>query len=98
MQSSALDFYPVAPGSGQFALGSPVIKTATLKFENGRMLSIEARNQSEKNVYVTRVTLNGRRLDRRYITYSELTAGGTLVLQMSRNREIALNQVRTGAK
>lgn len=79
---SALGFYPVAPGSDQYSLGSPVVKTATLKFENGRTLTIRAEDQSEKNVYVRRVTLNGKRLDRRYITHAELISGGTLVFEM----------------
>ena len=79
---SALGFYPVAPGSDQYALGSPVVKTAVIKLENGKTLAIEARNQSAKNVYVKHVTLNGRRIDRRHITHGELMNGGSLVFQM----------------
>ena len=80
---SALGFYPVAPGSGQYALGSPVVKTAVVKLENGKSLTIEAKDQDEKNVYVKQVTLNGKRIDdRRYITHSELMAGGKLVFEM----------------
>ncbi len=80
---SALGFYPVAPASGQYAIGSPIVKTAVLRLENGRTLTIEARDQSEDNVYVSRVTLNGRELDRRYLTYSDIASGGKLVFQMS---------------
>lgn len=80
---SALGFYPVAPGSGQYALGSPLIKTATLKLENGRILSIEARDQSQENVYVRRVLLNGRALNRNHLTYSEITNGGKIVFEMA---------------
>jgi putative alpha-1,2-mannosidase len=80
---SALGFYPVAPASGQYVLGSPSISSATLRLENGRTLSIEARGQSEKNVYVSRVTLNGRDLGRDYLTYSDIVGGGKLVFYMS---------------
>jgi predicted alpha-1,2-mannosidase len=80
---SALGFYPVAPASGMYMLGSPAIKTAILKLENGRTLRIEARNQSDKNVYVSRVLLNGRELNRDFVTYPELAGGGTLVFTMS---------------
>lgn len=80
---TALGFYPVAPGSGQYSLGSPVVKTAVISLENGRKLSIEARNQSDKNVYVKSVTLNGRPIDRRYITFDEINAGGKLIFEMS---------------
>ncbi|MBV9242935.1 MAG: glycoside hydrolase family 92 protein, partial [Acidobacteria bacterium] len=53
------------------------------RLENGRTFNIEARDQSEKNVYVTRVTLNGRDLARNYITYDDIMAGGKLVFYMS---------------
>jgi putative alpha-1,2-mannosidase len=59
-----------------------VIKSAVLKFENGKALTIKAENQGEKNVYVKRVTLNGRRLDRPHITHAELMVGGTLIFEM----------------
>ena len=80
---SALGFYPVAPGSGQYALGSPLVKTAVLKLENGRTLTIEAKNQSEKNVYVNRVLLNGRALDRTYLTFEQIMNGGKIVFEMT---------------
>ena len=80
---SALGFYPVAPGSGQYALGSPLVKSAVIKLENGKTLTIEAKDQSEKNVYVRYVTLNGRRIDGRHIKHGQLMTGGKLVFQMS---------------
>jgi putative alpha-1,2-mannosidase len=80
---SALGFYPVAPGSGQYSLGSPVVKTAAVKLENGRTLNIRAEGQGEKNVYVKSVTVNGKRLDRRHLTHAELMNGGTIVFEMS---------------
>ncbi len=83
---TALGFYPVAPGSDQYALGSPVIKSAVLKLENGRTLTIEALNQSEKSVYVQKVVVNGRTLDRNYITHAEIINGGKITFYMSERR------------
>jgi predicted alpha-1,2-mannosidase len=80
---STLGFYPVAPGSDQYALGSPAIKTAVLKLENGKTLTIEATNQSDVNVYVERVSLNGKPLNRHYITHAEIMNGGKLTFLMS---------------
>ncbi len=80
---SSLGFYPVAPGSDHYALGSPAIKSAVLKLENGRALTIEAVNQSDKNVYVKRVTVNGKTLNRNYITHAEIMGGGKIVFYMS---------------
>ncbi|MGD9561500.1 MAG: GH92 family glycosyl hydrolase [Pyrinomonadaceae bacterium] len=80
---SALGFYPVAPGSDQYQLGSPLVKTASLKLENGKTLTVEAVDQSAENVYVTRVLLNGKPLNRRFVTHSEIMNGGKLVFFMA---------------
>jgi predicted alpha-1,2-mannosidase len=83
---SALGFYPVAPASGQYQLGSPSVKTAVLHLENGKTLTIEAKDQSSENVYVKKVVLNGRILDRRYVTFDDITRGGRLVFYMSNSK------------
>ena len=80
---SSLGFYPVAPGSGQYALGSPKIKEAAVQLENGNVFHITAKSQSPKNVYVKRIELNGKVLSRNYITYKEIMEGGSLVYYMS---------------
>lgn len=80
---STLGFYPVAPGNDQYSLGSPAIKTAVLRLENGKTLTIEANNQSDKNVYVKKVLLNGKEIKRHYITHSEIMNGGKLTFEMS---------------
>jgi predicted alpha-1,2-mannosidase len=80
---SSLGFYPVAPASDQYQLGSPAIKTAILKLENGKTLRIEAPNQSDKNVYVREVLINGKPINRHYITHAEIMNGGKLTFLMS---------------
>jgi predicted alpha-1,2-mannosidase len=79
---STLGFYPIAPGSGQYSLGSPAIVSATVSLEHGKTFSIEAKNQSDKNVYVQKVELNGKPLNRFYITHEEIMTGGKLVFYM----------------
>lgn len=83
---SALGFYPVAPASGQYVIGSPVVKTAIITLENGKTLTIEARDQSDKNVYVRGVTVNGKPLNRDFLTFAEIMRGGKIVFQMSDKR------------
>ncbi len=80
---SALGFYPVAPASDHYALGSPLIKTAVLKLENGKTLTIEAKNQSDKNVYVREVSINGKVINRNFITHGEIMNGGKITFTMS---------------
>jgi predicted alpha-1,2-mannosidase len=80
---SSLGFYPVAPGSGQYSLGSPSVLAAVLPLENGKEFIVEAKNQSDRNVYVQRVELNGKTLDRLHITHEEIMQGGRLIFYMS---------------
>jgi predicted alpha-1,2-mannosidase len=80
---SALGFYPVCPGSGEYALGSPLIHGATLHLENGKDFTIQVKNQSAKNVYVKSATLNGQKLTRPFLAQQDVVKGGTLVFVMS---------------
>jgi predicted alpha-1,2-mannosidase len=79
---SSMGLYPVAPGSGQYSLGSPAVQKAVIRLENGRIFTIDTNNQSDKNVYVQKIELNGRPLVRLYITHEEIMAGGTLTFHM----------------
>jgi len=80
---TALGFYPVAPGEDAYWIGSPLVKSAKINLENGKSIAITVRNQSEKNVYVKSVTLNGKLLDNLKLSYSSLTNGGELIYNMS---------------
>ncbi len=79
---STLGFYPVAPSSDQYWLGSPAIDGATLSLDNGHTFTVEAINQSDNNVYMQKVLLNGKPLNRRYITHEEIMNGGTIAFYM----------------
>ena len=79
---SALGFYPVAPASGQYALGSPLVHGAILHLENGREFTIQVKNQSPKNVYVQSATLNGQRLVQPFLAQADVVKGGRLVFVM----------------
>jgi predicted alpha-1,2-mannosidase len=79
---SALGFYPVAPASGEYAIGSPLVKEATIRLENGKTFKIEANNQSEKNVYVQQIFLNGLPLKKPVLKHDEILKGGKLTFVM----------------
>ena len=80
---SSMGFYPVAPGSAEYSLGSPLVKQARIQLENGKTFTIDAINQSDKNVYVQKVLLNGKPLTTPVITHADITNGGTLTFYMS---------------
>ncbi len=79
---SSMGFYPLA-GTNKYWIGSPNIDNATINLGNGKTLNIEAFNQSEDNVYVYSVTLNGVELEGPYVTHEQLMEGGTLRFYMS---------------
>jgi len=79
---SSLGLYPVAPGSAEYSLGSPLVKEATLILENGKTFKIVAKNQSAKNVYVTKMELNGKPYNSTLISHSTILNGGELVFYM----------------
>jgi predicted alpha-1,2-mannosidase len=80
---TALGFYPVAPGSDKYWLGSPAVQSAVLQLDNGKTFRIETRDQSDKNVYVKKILLNGQPLTRLWLTHEEIMAGGVVVFFMS---------------
>jgi len=80
---SALGFYPVAPGSNQYVLGSPSVDGAVIDAGGGRSFSVVVENQAPGNVYVAEVWLNGVRMERSYITHDEVMSGGELRFIMS---------------
>lgn len=80
---SALGFYPVCPGSPEYALGSPLVKSATLQLENGKALEIKALNQSKTHVHVEKVTLNGKEISGHQINHHKMMQGGELIFYMT---------------
>ncbi len=79
---SSLGFYPVSPGSDEYSLGSPSVKSAVLSLENGKTFTVEAVNQSDKNVYVSKVLLNGKPVTGHTIKHSDIVNGGKLSFYM----------------
>ena len=79
---SSLGFYPVTPGSGKYAIGSPLVKKAIIQLENGNTMTISVKNQSKDNVYVHNVTINGKPLKGNQLSHSQIMKGGEIVFEM----------------
>ncbi len=80
---AALGFYPVNAVTGVYVIGSPMVNHATLhNAAAGTTFTIIADNNSERNVYVQSVRLNGKPLTRSWFTHADVVAGGTLHFQM----------------
>lgn len=81
---SAMGLYQVEPCGGRYLLGSPIVRDAVLRVGGGRTFSIRTVNNSRNNIYVQRVTLNGRDYPYGYVDYKDIVAGGELVFHMGR--------------
>ncbi|MDC6366780.1 MULTISPECIES: GH92 family glycosyl hydrolase [Flavobacteriaceae] len=79
---SSLGLYPMNPASGQYEFGSPLFEKATIALPGGKSFVILAENTSTINKYIQSVQLNGKLLDRTFITHEELLEGGTLEFEM----------------
>ena len=77
---SAMGFYPVCPGSGQYALGTPYFDHMTIHLPTGKTLVIEAKNV--EHPYIGTMTLNGQPYDQNYLEHATLLEGGTISYQM----------------
>lgn len=80
---TSLGFYPVAPGSSQYVIGRPFVERAALTLPNGKQFVVSASGLGTDAPYVASVSLNGKPLDRVWISHEEIMAGGTLHFTMS---------------
>ena len=80
---SAMGFYPVCPGTKQYAMGSPLFQKILVKLENGKTIETEAPNNNKQTRYVNDVKVNGKSVSRTWLEHDELTKGATIKFQMS---------------
>ncbi|SDF69510.1 GH92 family glycosyl hydrolase [Terriglobus roseus] len=86
---TSLGFYPVAPTSNEYVIGKPFVDHAAMHLPNGKTFTITAENLSDTNAFVQNVTLNGKPLDRSFLTHDELMNGGELHFVMSTKEKAA---------
>ncbi|MFS4417923.1 GH92 family glycosyl hydrolase [Maribacter sp. 2307ULW6-5] len=79
---SALGFYPVAPATGQYVLGSPLFDKVSLSLENGNTFSITTDNNGKGRPYIQSAQLNGKPFDQTFIATETVQAGGQLHFEM----------------
>ena len=79
---SSLGFYEVCPGGNQYAIGSPIFDKAVIHFENGKSFTISTTNNSKIYKYIQSATLNNKVYTKSFLTYEDLTKGGTINFDM----------------
>ena len=77
---SAMGFYPVCPGSGQYVLGTPYFKSMKLHLEDGKKVNIHSEG---KECYVAEMFLNGKEYTHNYLDISILKQGAEILYRLS---------------
>ncbi|ESQ93289.1 hypothetical protein ABAC460_00890 [Asticcacaulis sp. AC460] len=79
---NAIGLYPNA-GQPFYYIGSPVFESAAIQLEGGKTFTVVAKGTSATNLYVVGAKLNGKPIDRAWLTHKEIVKGGTLELEMA---------------
>ncbi|WP_295122372.1 GH92 family glycosyl hydrolase [uncultured Chitinophaga sp.] len=80
---SSMGFYSVTPGSGIYAIGTPLFDEVKINLENGKTFTIKTNNRTAKNFYITSAKLNGANYTKSYFQHADIMNGGTLEFNMS---------------
>lgn len=79
---SAMGFYPVNPASGEFAITSPIFSKVEISLPDGKVFTIKAPGASKENKYIASARLDGKALERPFISYEDIMSGATLELRL----------------
>ena len=79
---SALGFYPVCPGTDQYVIGAPLFKKAVIHAETGKDVVINAPENSDENIYIQDMKVNGATYTKNYFTHSDLMNGAVIDVTM----------------
>lgn len=77
---AACGFSPACVGSPVYYLNVPLFKTVSFTWPNGKLFTINVDNYVDNAKYVDKVVLNGKILDRTWITHDEIMKGGELII------------------
>ena len=75
---SALGFYPVCPGSDEYAIGTPLFRKVTVTLPGGRKLRLDAPGNSKDNFYVKGIKVNGKEWSRNCFSHETLASGAKI--------------------
>ncbi len=92
---SAMGIYPIAPGSPYYEIGRPIMNQAIINLENGNTFKIRVNNQSRENKYIQKIELNGKEINRTYLTHNEMVYRGELVLTMGDSPSESMRQFKS---
>nr|WP_051697781.1 GH92 family glycosyl hydrolase [Prevotella sp. 10(H)] len=86
---SVMGFYPVTPGSNEFAIGAPQFPEIRMKLQidgEEKILTIKANNLSEENKYVKGVYIDNKKIEKSFINYFDLIKAKQVTFEMGNEK------------
>ena len=95
---ASIGLQQACPGDTRYEIFTPLFDRTVInldsKYAHGGKFTVAARNNSPENVYIQSASLNGKSLNRCWLDYQEILAGGTLdlVLGPQPNRQWGVSE------
>ncbi len=83
----ALGMYPEIPGDDVLVLGSPLFPKIVLHLEHGTV-TIDATGASANSPYVRGLVVNGKRSDRPWIRFTDISSGGSVRYNIGKSPDL----------
>ena len=79
---SSLGFYPVAPVTMEYVIGSPLFNYVEISLPNGKKFIIDSAENSDENIYIHNVKLNKKYYTKNWLHHNDITNGGRIMFNM----------------
>jgi predicted alpha-1,2-mannosidase len=83
---ASMGIHPICPGDNKYQITSPVFNKIEINLDSdyytGKKFTIIANHNSPENIYIQSMKLNGKVLDRFWISHDEIVKGGILEMEM----------------
>jgi len=79
---SSLGFYPVAPVTMEYVIGSPLFNYVEISLPNGKKFIIDSAENSNENIYIDNVKLNKKYYTKNWLHHNDITNGGRIMFNM----------------
>jgi len=81
---NCMGFYPTAPSSNIYNIGSPSMEGVVMTLSNGKEVKMTTQNWSKKNIYIQKMILNGKEYNKSYITFDDIKNGAEIHFIMNK--------------
>ena len=90
---TSMGIYPITPGLPYYTITSPIFEKTSIKLQNGKTFTVEAKGASKKNKYIQKAFINGKEINSPFISHQQIMDGATLTLELGElpNKEWGTN-------